>query len=312
MKNVLVIGGSGFIGSHVVEAMVDFGFKVRVLCRSINSFQVPLPNVDYRLGNFNDTAFLSETLENIDIVFHLVSSTVPATSNRDPVGDVNSNLTSSIRLLQLMQQQSVPEIVFLSSGGTVYGIPSTERIDESHPLKPICSYGVVKVAIENYLYMFQELYGIKSLVLRVSNPYGPRQARVGVQGAISTFVNRTLAKESIQIWGDGTTVRDYVYVKDVASICVKAAESFTSGVFNVGSGIGYSLLDVIDAITAVSGERVTPTFLPARSFDVPSIVLNIDRAKSQFHWEPSTPFHEGISLTWEWFKGHVFVKNLSA
>lgn len=296
----LVIGGNGFIGSHLVDALLASGFRVRVFDRAQEKYRPPLDQVEYRLGAFNDTALLSEALEGVDVVFHLVSTTVPSTSNRDPVADIESNLIGSVKLLQLMQQQGVKRIIFLSSGGTVYGIPQSDEITESHPLHPICSYGIVKVAIENYLHMFQHLYGIQSLVLRVSNPYGPRQGHIGVQGVIGTFMSRILEGEPIQIWGDGSIVRDYIYITDLAELCVKAGQSSAVGIYNAGYGRGASVLEIVEHLSTLNGATVQPTFLPSRGYDVPRVILDIGKAKAEFGWNPATDLGSGMAQTWNW------------
>lgn len=296
----LVIGGNGFIGSHLVDALLASGHKVRVFDRMVEKYRPPLEGVEYQLAYFDDTAALSEALEGMDVVYHLVSTTVPATSNRDPVADIESNLVNTVKLLQLMQQQEVKRIIFLSSGGTVYGIPTTPVVSENHVLRPICSYGIVKVAIENYLHMFHQLYGMDYLCLRVSNPYGPRQGHLGVQGVIGTFLGKIKEGSEIQIWGDGSVIRDYIYVTDLAALCAKAANFSASGIFNVGSGVGSSLLEVVEVLSVLNQAPVTPKYLPQRSYDVPKIVLNIDRAKDAFNWFPSVNLCKGMEMTWNW------------
>ncbi|OGS95977.1 MAG: NAD-dependent epimerase [Gallionellales bacterium RIFCSPLOWO2_02_FULL_57_47] len=300
--HVLVIGGNGFIGSHLVDALLASGHKVRVFDRVMEKYRTPLNDVEYYLGNVGETAVLSEALEGIDVVYHLVSTTVPATSNRDPVADIESNLINTVKLLQLMQQQGIKRIIFLSSGGTVYGIPTTPVVSEDHALRPICSYGIVKVAIENYLHMFHQLYGIDYLCLRVSNPYGPRQGHLGVQGVIGTFLGKIKEGSEIQIWGDGSIIRDYIYVTDLTSLCAKAANFSKSGTFNVGSGVGTSLLDVVQVLSELNQAAITPQYLPQRSYDVPKIVLNIERAKDAFGWSPSVNLSQGMGMTWRWLQ----------
>jgi len=305
----LVLGGNGFIGSHVVDHLKAAGHAVRVLDRKRERFRVPIQGVDYRLTDFRDTTVLAEALEGIDVVFHLVSTTVPSTSNLDPLSDIQNNLVDSVRLLQLMVQQRVPKIVYLSSGGTVYGIPEVMPIPESYPLQPICSYGIVKAAIENYLYMFHHLYGLEYVVLRASNAYGERQGHMGVQGVIATFMFEILKGEPIEIWGDGSVVRDFIYVGDLAELCVHAAVSNVSGIFNAGSGQGYSISEVLDTIAIASGVSVTPQYKPGRVYDVPHVVLDISRAKKEFRWSPKGTFSECIGLTWEWFKKNFYNKS---
>lgn len=299
---VLVLGGNGFIGSHILDALIQKGHKVRVFSRTQETYRLPLPEVEYIIGSFSDSPLLAEALEGVDAVFHLISSTVPSTSNIDPVGDIESNLINTVRLLQIMVKQDVKRIIYLSSGGTVYGIPEIVPIPENHPLKPICSYGVVKIAIENYLFMFQSLYGIKPTILRVSNPFGERQGHKGVQGVIGTFLYKAMVKEPIVIWGDGSIVRDFIYVNDLANLCARVLEIDTCGIFNVGSGDGISINKIIECIEDISGTKLTVNYKPHRSFDIPQVVLDISNTRNNFNWGPTTHFQQGVKKTWDWLK----------
>lgn len=302
---VLVLGGNGFIGSHVVDALLAAGHKVRVLDRAEDRFRGRLVGVEYALGAFDDIFLVAEALTGIDVVFHAISTTVPSTSNLDSVGDIQSNLVGAIKLVELMLDNGVSRIVYLSSGGTVYGNASMSSIPENHPLHPVCSYGIVKIAIENYLYMYQELRGLKPLVLRASNPYGERQGHQGVQGVIGTFLSKALNKEHIEIWGDGGVVRDYIYVGDLARMCFKAIEGETCGVFNVGSGVGTSLREVLECIESVSGVSLPVEYKPARDFDIARVVLDITNVKRAFNWSPSVGLHQGIKSTWQWMNNDL-------
>lgn len=296
----LVLGGCGFIGSHLVDRLLESGHKVRVLDRAPELYRAPIANVDYRFGDFADTPLLAEALEGMEVVYHLISTTVPSTSNLDPVADVQGNLINTLRLLQLMVQKHISKIVFLSSGGTVYGLPETVPIPESHPLRPICSYGVVKVAIENYLQMFHHLHGMEYVVLRASNPYGERQGHAGVQGVIGTFMGKMLAGEPIEIWGDGSVVRDFIYVGDLAELCVLAGQLEVPGIYNVGSGVGYSINEVVKVLAEVTGQIIEPTYRARRGYDVPSVVLDIARANNTFGWMPQVGLPKGVARSWRW------------
>jgi len=297
---VLVLGGGGFIGSHLVDDLLAAGHKVRVYDRSADLYRSPFANVDYRFGDFSDSPSLAEALEGVEVVYHLISTTVPSTSNLDPVNDIQGNLINTVRLLQLMIHKNIRRIVYLSSGGTVYGIPKSVPIPESHPLRPICSYGVVKVAIENYLVMFHHLHGLEYVVLRASNPYGERQGHSGVQGVIGTFIEKLLAGESIEIWGDGSVVRDFIYVGDLVALCVLAGEKNVSGIYNAGSGVGYSINDVVGILSAVTGMRIAPDYKVGRGYDVSKITLDISGTKSMFDWLPLVGLENGIESTWRW------------
>lgn len=294
----LVLGGNGFIGSHIVDRLLSVGHSVRVFDRAPDHFRVPLSGVDYRIGSFDDVAALAEALEGVDVVYHLISTTVPSTSNRDPIYDVESNLLSTLRLLNLMRDQEVPRIAYLSSGGTVYGIPESSPIPETHPLRPICSYGVVKVAIENYLHMYHKLYGLKYVILRASNPYGERQGHMGVQGVIGTFMKKINEGEVIEIWGDGSVVRDYIYVGDLAELCVAVIETSEVGVYNAGSGVGCSVNEIVEKLAEISNKAIKPKYLAGRGYDVPSVVLDVSKARKLVGWAQRTALADGLSLTW--------------
>lgn len=297
---VLVLGGCGFIGSHLVDELVERGIRVRVLDRHPEAFRPPVPAVEYVTGDLADTALLSEALMGVDAVAHLVSTTVPATSNINPVADIQGNLVSTVRLLEAMRAVGVSNIVYLSSGGTVYGIPRTDPIAEDHPLDPISSYGIVKAAIEKYLHLEHHLHGLRYCVLRASNPYGPRQGHGGVQGVIGTYLWRLARNEPIEIWGDGSVVRDFIHVRDIAVLCANALTSDVRGVFNAGSGEGTSILDIVGLIGKAVGRELTPVFKPGRRFDVPRVVLDTARARAALGWSPGIALDRGIETTWAW------------
>ncbi|MFC2970558.1 NAD-dependent epimerase/dehydratase family protein [Acidimangrovimonas pyrenivorans] len=302
---VLVIGGCGFIGSHVVDHLLKSGHRVRVYDRRPEMFRPPLPQVEYIAGDLADTAQIFEAMSGVDALIHLASTTVPATSNLDPVADITGNLISTVNLLEVLRSSSVGKIVYLSSGGTVYGVPTTDPVTETHPLHPISSYGIVKVAIENYLYMEQQLHGLQQVVLRASNPYGPRQGHTGIQGIIGTHLWRLARAEPIEVWGDGSVVRDFIHVHDLARLCVQAAEADISGCFNAGSGSGASIAEVVETIRATVGGDVQPVYKPGRNYDVPRVVLDIQRARDALGWAPTISLAEGIAETWDWVRRTV-------
>ncbi len=300
MTKVLVIGGNGFIGSHVVDKLLAHGHSVRVFDRQPERFRGPLPGVDYRTGDFADRMEVVEALAGVDAVYHLLSTTVPGTADLNPKTDVHDNLIGAINLLESMQGLGVRRILFLSSGGTVYGIPETVPVPETHPLRPISSYGIVKASIEHYLEMYRRTRGFSPIIVRASNPFGPRQAHSGVQGVISTFLRRILAGEPIEIWGDGSVVRDYFEVGDLAELCIRAGTSRSEGAYNAGSGYGLSVNEIIEAIRKVTGSVFEIVYKPGRPVDVPCSVLDCSRAKSDFGWECKTGFDAGLRNAWNW------------
>ena len=295
----LILGGNGFIGSHLVDQLLDSGSKVRVFDRGPEKFRSPRPGVEYFQGEFDNISKLTEALHAVDVVYHLISTTVPSTSNIDPLADIQGNLINTVVLLDLMRALNIPKIVYLSSGGTVYGIPSLIPTPESHSTKPINSYGIVKVAIENYLHMYQHLYSVDYVSLRASNPYGPRQGHSGLQGVIGTYLNNLVDNKPVTVWGDGTVIRDFIYIEDLAELCLLAGQSNATGVYNAGSGVGTSIADVIGILSEVTGIAIKPEFSPSRSIDVPAAVLDISNTERTFQWMPSVSIRDGIDLTWK-------------
>jgi len=297
--NVLVLGGHGFIGSHIVEELVNAGHRVRLFSRK--SFEC-INGVEEFLGDFLDKGKLSESLIGMDTVVHCVSSTVPATSAANPVYDIESNLIGTVELLQLMQAQGVRRLIYLSSGGTVYGNPISIPISEDALLKPISSYGAVKVAIESFIAVAQSNWGIQPIVLRLSNPFGERQGHNGVQGLISTVLNNTIHGLPTIIYGDGSVIRDYIYVKDVAVLVSKALLSDRCGIYNVGSGQGVSINEIINIIEGVIGDKVQQEYKHQRKFDVKEVVLDSSKASSHFDWIPAVSLALGIRKQFDWLK----------
>lgn len=298
---ILVLGGTGFIGSHVVQGLLDDGHYVKVIDRTLKYRHPNYPQqIEYIQADYADSFVMLEALAGIDLVIHLVSSTVPGTSNLDPVADIQTNLVNSVKLLTAMNQADVKRIVYFSSGGTVYGNPEKTPISEDAATHPISSYGITKLAIENYLYMHQELYGLKPVILRISNPYGPRQGHLGSQGVIGTFLTQIIHDQAIKIWGDGSVIRDYIYIEDVVSACTSVINSEITGVFNIASGNEYSLLDIVHEIEKCTDKRADIVFEEKRGFDVKKVVLDTTLAEVKLNWTPKYSLKEGIKLHHEW------------
>lgn len=301
----LVLGGRGFIGSHLVDALLAQGHRVRCFYRPSpdDAFAPELdhPRLEYFEGDLADEACVARALEGIDVCFHLISTTLPQSSNADPAYDVTTNVLSSVRLLTHAVEKGVKRVVFVSSGGTVYGIPSVSPIPETHPTDPVCSYGITKLAIEKYLGLFRHLHGLECTVLRIANPFGERQRMRSGQGAVAVFLGKVLRGEAIEVWGDGSVVRDYIYIADVVDSMLAAMRySGPELVFNVGSGRGHSINEVLQAIEDVTGRQAETRYMPGRAFDVPSNVLCIERAKRELGWAPKTSFDEGLRRFSAW------------
>lgn len=296
---ILVLGGNGFLGSHIVDELLSHNHEVSVFDRSVNKNYEPVKNVRHYWGDFSNSVLVAEALDVVDLVIHCISTTIPSTSNRNPTLDIQQNLVTTVNLLEAMNVAGVKRLIYLSSGGTVYGIPKQLPVNEEHSLNPICSYGVVKVAIENYIGMFKALYGFQPIILRPSNPYGERQGRAGVQGALSTFLNNTLANKPITIWGDGEIRRGYIYAKDIAVLCRLAAESSVEGTYNVCAGESYSLNELLTLTQSITGIQPNVTYQSDRLFDVKNIVLDTKKAQQDFNWTPSFTIDEGIAALYK-------------
>ncbi len=302
----LVLGGGGFLGGHIVEALQDEGLRVRVfdrVPRRATAARIDAPTEWYE-GDFGNRGDVAAALEHCDVAFHLVATTLPRSSNEDPIHDLESNLVPTVRFLAAAVECGVKKVVFASSGGTVYGIPQSVPIPESHSTKPLCSYGIHKLAIEQYLHLYHSLYGLGYCVLRLANPFGERQRSDASQGAVSVFLDQALRGEEITVWGDGCAVRDYVYVGDVArAFCLAATGESAAGVFNVGSGTGHSVNDLLAAIEALLGRAVSRRYSEGRAFDVPVNVLDIGAAKTVLGWQPEVTFADGLKRTLRWLQG---------
>jgi len=303
-KKALILGGGGFVGSHLAERLLRKGFRVSIFDRPNlrrPSNLVKFPQLRWYEGDFVNHESLAEAIEEDQIVFHLVSTTLPKSSNENPVFDVESNLVGTLRLLDLMRDKGAQKIVFVSSGGTVYGVPKQVPIPESAPTEPLCSYGIAKLAIEKYLHLYGVLHGLKHVAIRLANPYGERQRPALAQGAVAVFLDRVMNGRAIEIWGDGSVVRDYIYAGDAADAIISASlYDGVGSVFNVGSGRGYSLNQIIEAIFEITNRKVEVLYSSGRPFDVPVSVLDISMARSELDWEPKTKLSEGVDLAWRW------------
>lgn len=297
---ILVLGGNGFIGSHLVDELLAAGHAVNIFDRYPDALLRAGARVKYFIGDFSDSILLSEAMQGVDVVAHLISTTVPGTSNLDPIADIQDNLVRTVRMLQLMETIGIKRILYLSSGGTVYGIPQHTPIPEDHPLNPICSYGVVKVAVENYLRMYASLNHIEPVIIRPSNPYGPRQRFQKGQGAVATFMNRIMTGEKIAIWGDGNIKRDYIYIHDLTRLCRMAIEQPHTGTFNAGSGVSMTLNNLLQNIEQQLGSKAEVEYQTVRKFDVPEIALDIKRAEKIYGWTPEVTMEEGLARYHDW------------
>ena len=302
MQQCCVIGGTGFIGHSVVNRLLKGERKITVIGRN------PLPprclpeGVRYVAGDYGDGDFMTEVLQGVDEVINLAYSTIPKTSFDDPVQDILSNLPASVRLFEVASRLAVKKLVLVSSGGTVYGKAQTVPLSEEHPTNPISPYGITKLAIEKYAMMFKELKSLPVVIVRPANAYGEGQRPFVGQGFIATAIASILKGQEVVLFGETGTIRDYIYVSDVADGIIAVLEKGTPGCcYNIGTGIGRSNKDILDALYSYAesaGIEPRVKILPPRQFDVPANILECQKLYRETSWEPKVPFEEGIKKTW--------------
>lgn len=301
-ERVLVLGAGGFIGSHLCPALRRAGHPVVAYGRGARPDWAADDGIAWISGEFADRDRVAAAADGCTLAFHLIGGTSPAASNADPLGDMGDTLVGTVAFLERMRGTMLRRVVFVSSGGTVYGIPGRLPIAEDAPTDPICAYGINKLAIEKYLHLYAYLYGLECCVLRVANPFGERQVSRRQQGVIAAFMQAAVRAAPLAIWGDGSVVRDYVYVGDVVDALLRAgrAPRLDEHVINIGSGRGRSLREVADAVEAVAGHPLPREHREGRPVDVPAIVLDIGRAQRVLDWAPATPWETALERTYRW------------
>ncbi len=299
----LVLGAGGFIGNHLCRALVQAGARVHGFGRRA-SFPDALPPMRFTAGEFSDRAALALAVDGAEIVFHLLGGTNPEVSNKDPIADLQINAVASVQLFELCRAASVRRIVFISSGGAVYGRQDAMPIAEDAATNPISAYGINKLMVEKYLQLYAYLGGPTAISLRVANPYGPLQSPFRRQGLVAAISEAVLAGRPVEIWGDGRVVRDYLYVEDVAEALLLAAQyEGPETVLNVGSGIGRSVQDVAVSICNILGRPTSQlVYKRARQADVSASVMDTTRIKQELHWTPHTEWQQGVLMTAEWIQ----------
>ena len=306
-ERCVIYGGGGFIGSHVAEELLKHGIGVSVFDKrnaSRRNVEHIADEIDFVEGDFMNPVDQRESLQGHDYAIHLVSTTIPATSNQNPLYDVETNLISTLQFLEACVQQKIRRTVFISSGGTVYGNPVKLPIREDHPTNPTCSYGIVKLAIEKYLALYRQ-QGLDYLILRLANPFGERQNPHVGQGLIVSLLHDIKQAQRVEIWGDGTTIRDFFYIKDGAKAVIRSLKySGAQAVFNIASGKGLSVNRILDEFRKTLRLKFDVSYLPSRTFDVQRNVLDISLARKELKWRPETSLKQGLQRTWRYILDH--------
>lgn len=293
---VALTGASGFIGGALCRRLVASGFEVVCLLRSPRP---PVAGVRIVQGSLQDAEAVAECVAGAQVCVHLASSSGPSLANADIVSDLEVNLRGGVSLIHACVEASVRRFVLISSGGTVYGPTKQVPIPEGALLSPLNAYGAVKAALETYLGVYHHKFGIQRRVLRLSNPFGPSQASSKGQGVIPIFMDLVRGNRPIEIWGDGSAVRDYLYIDDViAAIVMVLSDEGSEHTFNIGSGVGRDLNQVISSIERIAGRRAEVRYKPARSEDVRVNILDCSRARTALGWQPEVAFEVGMERTW--------------
>ncbi|MEK9155160.1 MAG: NAD-dependent epimerase/dehydratase family protein [Patescibacteria group bacterium] len=310
---IVVTGGAGFIGSHLVDELVRTGNEVLV----IDHYQREKLRFENPSATIHKISFGHESLEQIfaaerpDAVVHLAAQISVTASIVDPLYDAQRNILESLRLVQIAAKAGCHRFIFVSSGGAIYGdhpVRPTPLLDDAYPLSP---YGVAKFSFEHYLEGFKEQYGLKPISLRFANVFGPRQQlkSTGEGNVMAVYLARIIQGEPVVIFGDGSATRDYVYVRDAVSAIIAALASDVTGIVNIGTGIGISVQEVYDTIMDIHGDRHPLIYEPFRKGEVFHSVIDPATGRESLGWEAKVSFREGMEKMYAWFMEHFGKRN---
>jgi UDP-glucose 4-epimerase len=298
MADCLVIGGDGFLGSRVAAALVAAGHRVA----SFDHYSRGMPEagpIEPIAGEFLDTAALRAAVRGRQQVYHFLSSTTPATAENDPRIDLATNVGGAIELFGIAADEGVERVAFASSGGAIYGDQLVTPISEEALPHPVSPYAIGKLAIESYLRYFERTRGLRSVSFRISNPYGPNQRSASKQGVIPIFLRAIAAGQPVTVFGNGSMVRDYLYVDDAAAMIASTADAEPQhAVYNIGSGHGTSITELVELTREVTGREVNVEYLPQPSTFVNRSIVDPSRLRDEFRIAPRVELMTGIASTW--------------
>ena len=304
-KKVLVTGGAGFIGSHVVDRLLKEGYKVVVLDNLSTGFKENVnPDAKFYLADICDREKLKEIFksERPDYVDHHAAQVDVRKSVTDPISDLRSNIIGSINLIEEALANGVEKFIYISTGGAIYGEPDSLPVDETYPPRPICPYGVSKHTVEHYLYLYSHNAGLRYTVLRYPNVYGPRQNPHGEAGVVAIFTNKMLEGESPTIFGTGKQTRDYIYVEDVVYPNILCLEKGDGEIYNLGTGREASVIELVELLKKILGFNAPPIYAPAIAGEIEHISLDARKAMQELNWKPKHTLEEGLEKTVAYYK----------
>lgn len=307
---IAILGAAGFIGTNLTkELLLQYAdIELTLIDKKKEFFQNEIL-VDSRVKvletDFDILSNFDKLVANQDIVYHLISTTVPTTSNQHVSEELMSNVVTTSKLLESCVENKIKRIIFLSSGGTVYGSQSNCPIKESDSTNPITAYGIQKLTIEKLLHLFYKMYGLEYKVIRLANPYGPYQKPNGILGAVTTFTYKAIAGEEIRLYGDGSVIRDFIYIDDAINGIINITfDNSNEHIFNLGSGIGVSIKELINQIAETLDLKLNISYYPKRSIDVPINYLDVTRYEKIYGSISSISLKDGIEKT------AVYLRNL--
>ena len=303
----LVTGGAGFIGSHLVDELLENGYDVAVV-DNLSSGQLRNLNhqATFHHAELNDVR-LNQIIqrERPEIVFHLAAQSSVRQSSLDPVADADANVMGTIRLVAAAAAEGVEKIIFSSTGGAIYGDPETIPCDEDTPINPLTPYALSKYVGEQYLELFNETYGLDYTILRYANVYGPGQNPDGEAGVIAIFAGMMLSERRPQIYGDGLQQRDFVYVSDVVRANLAAVNKGHGRTYNIGTGQQVSVEQIYQMLQQITGFEQEPDYRPKRTGEVLNIALDSARAQQELRWTPEVSLEEGLRRSVEYVRASL-------
>ncbi len=300
---ILVTGGAGFIGSHIVDALIEREYEV-VVVDNLSTGLKDNVNTKAKLYEMSITdPRLKEVFEQEmpDMVSHHAAQVNLRRSVDEPQFDAEVNIIGSINVIVNSVRHGVKKLIYASSGGAVYGEPQYLPVDESHPVNPVSQYGVSKHTVEHYLYSYIQ-YGLNYVILRYPNVYGPRQNPEGEAGVIAIFARQMLLGERPSIFGPGDKTRDYTHVSDIVGVHLLAIERGDNAIYNIGTGVETSDQEIFDAMAQALGYKDTPLYIAVRPGEIQRICLNCNKAKNELGWRPKLSLEEGIQKTVPYYK----------
>lgn len=310
---ILVTGGAGFIGSHIVDALLGEGHEVHILDDFSTGKEENLnPAAKLHRMDVSDTAAVTSLLERerFEVINHHAAQLDVRRSVAEPQYDARVNIMGSLNLLEAGVKNGLRKFIFASSGGTVYGEQDYFPADENHPIRPISPYGIAKSTVENYLYYYHLQYGISAIALRYPNIFGPRQNPHGEAGVVAIFALKLMAGEQPVINGDGSQTRDYLLVNDVVKANLAALKFEGSGNFNLGTSVETDVTRIFDIVNAYYGNRAQRKFGPAKAGEQQRSVLSAKLIADVMGWTPGHDFDSGMQITLDWFSKRYSSRNV--